>query len=341
MIKLRREYSVALLVITGGLLLLFGLNFLKGRDLLQRRNVFHAVYSDVSGISEATSVTYNGFKVGHVVRARLLPDGSGRVAVSFQLDEKNLQISRDARAEIYSAGLLDRALRIVQGTSPQPAQEGDTLFSGAQPSLTDNLSGQIDPLKRKAEGLLANVDSVLNSLHMVLNADARGDIDASFAGLRGGMEGFNSAVGRLDAMLESESKKIAATLDNLQRITGTLAANSEHIGNITANVDSITGALANGSLERMMANLESTSNSLKETLTTLNEGRGTLGKLMHDDSLYVNLNAASKELDLLLEDLRLNPNRYFSIFGKKDRLPKLSKSDIERIREAYDPKTTK
>ncbi|HEX2616780.1 MAG TPA: hypothetical protein VHL57_04510, partial [Flavobacteriales bacterium] len=67
------------------------------------------------------------------------------------------------------------------------------------------------------------------------------------------------------------------------------------------------------------------------------QGQGTLGKLMKDDSLYNNLTAASHELDLLLEDLRMNPNRYvhLSLFGKKDKLPKLSDTDIERIQKAY------
>lgn len=90
----------------------------------------------------------------------------------------------------------------------------------------------------------------------------------------------------------------------------------------------------------MMANLEGTSNELKATMDKINGGEGTLGKLMTDDSLYVNLNAATHQMDLLMEDLRLNPHRYLSIFGRKDKLPKLSGSDVERIREAYPPKTT-
>ena len=88
----------------------------------------------------------------------------------------------------------------------------------------------------------------------------------------------------------------------------------------------------------MISNLTTMSEQLKQTVAGVNEGKGTLGKLMKDDSLYVNLNKASKELDLLLEDLRVNPNRYLSIFGKKDKLPKLSEADIERIQEAYQKK---
>jgi len=68
----------------------------------------------------------------------------------------------------------------------------------------------------------------------------------------------------------------------------------------------------------------------------LQAGEGTLGALLKNDTLYSNLQSASRELDLMLEDVRLNPNRYvhLSLFGKKDRLPQLSDSDIDRIAKA-------
>jgi phospholipid/cholesterol/gamma-HCH transport system substrate-binding protein len=107
----------------------------------------------------------------------------------------------------------------------------------------------------------------------------------------------------------------------MDRVSGTLAANHGKIDHILTNVDSATTALANGRMQRMMADLEGTMAELKATMAKLNGGEGTLGKLMTDDSLYVNLNGASRELDLLLEDMRLNPNRYLSIFGRRTSCP--------------------
>ncbi|MBP9178273.1 MAG: hypothetical protein KBF67_12345, partial [Flavobacteriales bacterium] len=96
--------------------------------------------------------------------------------------------------------------------------------------------------------------------------------------------------------------------------------------------------LAHGRLRQVLDELALTSAELKKAAVSLNNSEGTMGKLLHDDSLYTNLNAASKDLDLLLEDLRVNPNRYLSIFGKKDRLPKLSNADIERIGKVIEEK---
>lgn len=333
--QLKREYSLALLVIGGILLLVFGINYLKGTDLLRKRNVYHAVYPDVMDITNATPVLYNGLKVGQVIRCELMPDGTGNVAVSFQINDEGLTIPKDSKAELFNAGFLSRAVRIVRGRSPELALRGDTLDGGAQLSIAESFSAQVDPLKRKAEGMLASVDSVLTSLQLILNENARGDIDASFASLRGTMESIQSTAKRLDDLLAAEAGAIRASLDNVERITGTFARNSDHLEGIMQNLDTVTGSLANGRMERMMAELEATSGQLRSTITAMNEGRGTLGKLMSNDSLYNNLTAASYELDLLLEDLRVNPNRYLSIFGKKDRLPKLSDADIERIQEVY------
>lgn len=333
--KLKREYSIALMIIGALVLLYFGINYLKGLNILSRKNVFHAVYKDVSGINDASPVLFKGMKVGQVIGTELMPDGSGRIVVSFQLSERRLALPADSRAEIYSADLFTRAIQIVLGDSAVLANAGDTLDGGAQLSLTESFAGELDPLKRKAEGMLSSVDSVLTAMQNVLNTGARKDIDASFMNLRAALENVKGTTERINQLLDDERSAIRITLDNLSKVSGTLANNADEINRIFSHVDSITAALGDGRLEKMIAGLSATSDQLKQVMTSVNEGRGTLGKLVKDDSLYVNLNKATKDLDMLLEDLRVNPNRYLSIFGKKDKLPKLSDADIERIQQAY------
>lgn len=334
--KMKKEYSIAALVIGGVALLVFGINFLKGLDLFQKRNVYHVVYRDVAGITEASPVFYNGFKVGQVIGRELLPDGSGNIAVSFQMDEDKLKLPRDTKVEIYSADLFSRALQVLLGNSSELAAAGDTLVGNAQLSLTDAVSGQIDPLKRKAEGMLANVDSVLTMLQLILNDSARGDIDASFSSIRSTLETFNATAARIDGIVAAEAEAIRATMENLRKVSDNLVAYNENISRILQNADSISSVLANGDMKKMMADLNASSAQLKEIMTGLKEGEGSLGALLTNDTLYTNLESASRELDMLIEDLRINPNRYvhLSLFGKKDKLPKLSDSDIDRIQRA-------
>ena len=334
--KLKREYTIALTIMAGVLLLVFGINYLKGLDLLQKRNIYHAVYNDISGVSSSTPLFFRGLKVGQVVHTELMPDGSGRIALSVQVDEDRLRIPRDSRIRIYSADIFTRAVSLELGASTELAGQGDTLLGNAELSLTESVNEQIDPLKRKAEGMLANIDSVLTSLQKILNAEARGDIDASFSSIRQTLETLERTAARVDAVVAAESEALKSTIENVNAVSGALARNGDRMDRIFANLDTATTALAGGRLDSLIADLGSTSRQLNAMLIAMNQGKGTMGKLMKDDSLYNNLNAASAELELLLEDLRMNPNRYFSVFGKKDKLPKLSKADIERIRTSME-----
>lgn len=334
--KIRREYSIALLVLGAVGLLIFGINYLKGLDLFQKRNIYHVVYRDISGVTGASPVYFNGYKVGQVIRTALVNEGRGGIAVSFQLNEDGMQLSKDTEVRIYSADLFSRALQLVLGTSSELAQAGDTLRGDSQLSLTDAVSEQIDPLKRKAEGMIANVDSVLTAMNKLLNDSAIGDIDASFSNIRATLETFNGTAKRLDGIVATEAQAIHVILQNLTNVSQNLMAYNQRISSILANMDTVSGTLAGKELQQAVADLSASSAQLRGVMDDLQAGEGSLGALLKNDTLYTNLESASRELDLMLEDLRLNPNRYvhLSLFGKKDRLPQLSDSDVERIAKA-------
>lgn len=335
--KLKREYSIALLVLLGVGVLIFGINFLQGLDIFKQRNIYHAVYNNSRGIVEANALQYNGLKVGQVVKVDLMPDGSGRIVLSYQIDERSLRIPKDSKITL-GGDLFGKWAELKLGTSAVNAVAGDTLFGDADLSLTESFSASIDPLKQKAEGMLASVDSVLTSLQLILNDSARSDIDASFASIRGTLESLNQSARRIDGMIADERAAIHAVLGNIQEITGNLVRYNDEVASILTNLDSVTTTLASGDVKNMLADLSESSAQLKNLMAKIEAGEGTLGNLMTNDTLYDNLQSASKELDLLMEDFRLNPNRYvhLSLFGKKDRLPKLSDSDVDRIKRALE-----
>lgn len=335
--KLKREYSIALLVLLGAGLLVFGVKFLQGLDIFKKRNVFHAVYNNAQGMVEANALQYNGFKIGQVVGVSLMPDGSGRVVLSYQVDERKLLIPKDSKITL-GGDLFGKWAELNLGTSAVNAVAGDTLFGDAQLSLTESFSASIDPLKQKAEGMLASVDSVLTSLQLILNDSARRDIDASFSSIRGTLETLNMSARRIDGMIADERATINAVLTNIREITGNLVQYNDEIASILTNLDSVTTTLASGEMKRMLEDLGESSAQLKALMAKIEAGEGTLGNLVNNDSLYNNLESASRELDLLMEDFRLNPNRYvhLSLFGKKDKLPKLSNSDVDRIKRSLE-----
>jgi phospholipid/cholesterol/gamma-HCH transport system substrate-binding protein len=335
--KLKREYSIALLVLLGFGLLVFGVNFLGGLDIFKKRNVYHAVYNNTAGIVGSSALQYNGYKIGQVVNVKLMPDGSGRIVMSFQVDESSLLIPRDSKVTL-GGDLFGKWAELNMGTSTTLAAPGDTLFGDTQLSITESFTASIDPLKQKAETMLASVDSVLTSFQLILNDSARRDIDASFSSIRGTLESLNTSARRIDGLIADERANIHAVLDNIRLVTGNLVQYNAEIARILTNMDSVTTTLASGDVDRMIKELGESSAQLKQIMARLEAGEGTMGALLTNDTLYQNLESASKELDLLMEDFRLNPNRYvhLSLFGKKDKLPKLSDSDIDRLKRSLE-----
>jgi len=229
-------------------------------------------------------------------------------------------------------------LQLIMGESTDLAQAGDTLIGDVQLSLADAVSTQIDPLKQRAESMIANVDSLLTRLQLILNDEARDDIDAGFNSIRRTLDALHRSAERVDELIVKESAAISATVENIKTVTDNLVAYNERIVSMLANMDTLSTSMAQADLDSLMLNIRTSSEHLRNITAGLERGDGTLGALLHNDTLYRNLESASRELDMLLEDLRLNPNRYMhlSVFGKKDRQPKLSKSDVQRIKDAIE-----
>lgn len=332
---MKKEYSIAITVIVGVALLVFGYNYLKGRDLFQKENIYHGVFDNAGGVAAATPLMLNGYKVGQVLRGKLLFDGTNRVVMTFQINEDDLKIPKDSRIQIVS-DLLSTGTQLVLGTSAEMAVRGDTLQGVTSPSLTASLGAQIDPIKQKAEAMLGSVDSVVTAFQLILNPSTIANIDSSFVSIRETLHNLSGASKRLDALIAAESATLDITLKNLASVTGNLEQNNDELSRIFSNLDSLTSALADGRVDTVLQGISEAASSLKGVMNGIEQGQGTLGQLAKNDSLYNNLNSSMAELDLLLEDLRVNPNRYVTIFGKKDRLPKLSDADIKRITEAYE-----
>ena len=92
---------------------------------------------------------------------------------------------------------------------------------------------------------------------------------------------------------------------------------NDDLSNVFDNISSISDSLAKLNVAATMESLNATLAGFDELIRKANEGAGSLGKLLNDEALYLNLNNTNQQLQLLLEDMRLNPQRYvrFSIFG--------------------------
>ena len=305
--RLSRELKTGIIVIGGILLFIMGYSSLKANPIFNDSKVFHAVYDHVGGLQTGTQVSINGFTVGKVNDIRF-KDRSGKLVVTFTVD-KSFDFSENSIAELYDTGIIGgkgvQIIPVFDGATL--ARSGDTLTARIRPGITELVQQKLSPLQIKVEDAVSNADSLLVNFNEVLDAGTKQNLQESVAGLNQLIKSLQGTSNTLNEFLDSNQSQLDSAVGN--------------IATMTANFSKISDSLSQAGLSQTVRNLESTLASLDTVLKRIEHGEGTLGKLMEDDALYDNLASASQELDLLLQDLRLNPKRYVhvSVFGKKQK----------------------
>jgi phospholipid/cholesterol/gamma-HCH transport system substrate-binding protein len=315
--KINKEVRIGIIVLAAILLTYWGLNYLKGQDIFTSQKAIYAVYNRVDGLLPSNVVQVNGYKIGFVKTISLLPDHTGRLVISMHI-KSELKIPRDSRAEIFSTDLLGtKGVQLVFGDSQEDIKDGDTLQSSVQASLTDEVGKQVAPIKEKAENLLASLDSVAAVFREVFNQETKLNLKRSFESISAALNSIDNIAGTVDTMLGKKNGRIKVLFDNLESITTNIKNHNQQIGQVIDNFAGITDTLMKASLSQTILNLKNTLDKTSSIFDKVNKGQGTLGMLINDDSLYVNLNNTARDLDALVKDLNANPKKYvhFSMFG--------------------------
>ncbi|WP_369049469.1 MlaD family protein [Tenacibaculum sp. UWU-22] len=291
-------------------LFVWGYNFLKRQDLFSatQRNFF-IEYNSIQGLNKASLVTINGLQVGRVVDIQFNPDikKRGKLIVKISLDN-NFKFSKKSVAKIYSASLMGgQNLAIIPSYEGETAVSGDYLKGEVESDIFSSVSEKLNPIQAKLENVIVSADSLLSGLNSVVNADARKSLNRSIIGLEGVVSDVRKTIANANTLLDSNKENLETTIANTKKIT-------DDFSKVSAN-------LAKTDFNEMTLKLENTLQNVNHVLANIESGKGTLGKLMNDDAMYTNLTNASKEMEELLREMKLNPKRFvhFSLFGKKSK----------------------
>lgn len=319
--KLTKEVKVGIVTTIAIGCFIYGFNFLKGKDFFSTQRKFYAVYQDIDGLVDANPMLINGFRVGMVGDIELMNDGSGKVLVTLVLDDE-VNVPKNSIARVVSSDLLgSKAIQLVLGTGTDYAESGDTLVASQEDNLKQAVNKTIAPLQKKAEGLISSIDSVMVVVQQVFNESARQNLAKSFENIKDAIASLETTSYRLDTLVNSEKAKISSILSKINHLAGTLDENSGKLANVINNFSNISDSLAQSNLKQAINNADVALSQASSIITKINKGEGSLGLLVNNDSLYRKLDKSSEDLDKLLKDLRINPERYvhISVFGRKDR----------------------
>ena len=308
--KGKKEIFIALLVLTSIVLFYFGFGYLKGSNLFASGRTYYAIYGNVAGINNDDPVSVNGFRIGKIRSSTLIPD-EDVVILELEISHAGLNIPKDSKAIIANTGLLGgKEIDLEMGFSSVYLEAGDTISSGTEEDIFSSLSSSLEPFEKKALEAVVSIDSVMKLVQLVLNEKNRTNLEKSMSAVAVTMGNLNAVSVDLNELITSESGKIKLIIDNLNKV-------SKDFSQIS---DSLKDIKFNETINRVNASLD----NANSVLGKINSGEGTMGKLVNNDSLYLYLESASKDLDLLLIDFKENPKRYvqFSVFGRKDKSEK-------------------
>lgn len=304
--KVSREIKTAVLVIISIILFIWGYSFLKGKNLFDNSNKLFVVYENVAGLAPSAPVTLNGLTIGKVNSISINPDGKLLVELHITTD---FPIAKTSIAEIYDSGLVGgRQIAIKPNLLDKNyTASGDYLQASSKLGLTDALAQQLEPLQAKVQQLLENADVLFSNVNDILDTQTRQNLKNSIASLNTTLSEFSVASKSINELLTDNKSKLNSTLKNVDKVSGNFAT--------------ISDSLAKANLGQTVKNLEKTLAKVDKIMAELEQGNGTMGKLIKDETMYTNFAKTSKELELLLQDLRLNPTRYVnvSLFGKKNK----------------------
>jgi phospholipid/cholesterol/gamma-HCH transport system substrate-binding protein len=312
-LKFSKEFKIGFLFVLATAVLVWGFSFLKNKNILYKERVLIAVYKHVNGLNPSNPVYINGVKVGQVDKVFFDPKMNGDIIVELVFTDK-FPIQSNSVARIFSEDLMgSKAVEILLGNSQEFAQNGDTLVTDVETSLKDAVNQQILPLKIKAEDLLSSIDTMVIAIKGIFNREAREDLSASIKSIRQTMNNLESTTQSLDTLLITQSSRLSSIIYNIDMITRNLNSNSQEINRVLDNLASLSDTIAKSNISGIITNLDTTIANLSLVMGRIEKGEGTLGMLINDDQLYNDLQKSASELNLLLEDIRLNPKRYVRV----------------------------
>lgn len=317
----------------------FGIGFLKGSQLFKNTSEYYVYYDRVDGLNTSSLVQVNGYKIGKVSKIELLPEKDCKLLVTLEL-QNDYPIPDSSVAAIVSTDIMGTKgieMRFSDKTTYHKA--GDFLLGQTQENLKDQISAEVLPVKKAVEDLMVEITDVIDIVSGVFNEDTRQNLEESFASLRNSLVHLEHSVGHLDNIMSKETDDIVDILANVKTLSDSLAASTDDINNFINNISTFSDTLTALHLTKTVNEVNSVVAKVNDIVDKVNRGEGTLGELIHDNTLALQVENAAMNLDKLLTDIRIHPKKYInlSVLGGKSYYVTdegyLSDKDLERMKQ--------
>jgi phospholipid/cholesterol/gamma-HCH transport system substrate-binding protein len=330
-VKISRELIIGVITLAAIGLLVAGVNFLKGNSFLGGDDVYYAYFPNSAGVTPSTSVYFNGVIVGKITDVELHEsnDPLKQVKITFNIQDESFRIPKnmDLQAGGAENDLLGKGIIILPTTDSTKMnlagyyKPGDKIQGVISESIQSQIEAQIGPVRDNINFVLANLNDFSEKLAAFWDTTASSEMEKSLHEVRIAIKKFGDAADMINTLVADERVKVSRIMSNVEAITLNLKKSNDTVKAIVGNVKRITDDLVTADFKGTIENAKNTLATVNTVLDAAINGEGTLGKLISDDSLYLELIQTNQELQNLVEDLQKHPERYihFSVLGAKSR----------------------
>jgi phospholipid/cholesterol/gamma-HCH transport system substrate-binding protein len=340
--KISKEIKTGFIALLAIALLVAGVNFLKGYSFFGGDDVYYAYFPNSGGVMPASSVALNGVPIGKIVSVEYVVNNppNKRVKVTFNIQDKEIKIPKGSEIKVGSIDLFSKGIIITmaEDLSNGYYEPGSKLTGVVAADMMQQVQAYADPITQKMSSLMVNVDKAVSSVNAFWDTTATSEIEESMIEVRKAIKRLGFVAGEIENMVLSEKQHLNNIFGNVESITNNLKKSNEEVRQIIGNTKKITDEMVTADFKTVVEDAKETIKSMNQILADANAGKGTLGKLIKDENFYDELVKTNQQVQDLVADLKLHPERYihFSFLGAKSKGVPLTPNEEKKLRKVLD-----
>lgn len=324
-----KEIKVGLLVVVSLVVFYMGFNFLKGQDFLSNESEYFVEYDKIDGLTPGNPVIYHGFAVGRVESIEMLYDSGNKLRVRMLVDGR-LELNEGTTGRLTSALLDGMSIVLVDGDGPGVLEDGAQVKGIYEVSITSLISD-------KAVPVLSNIDTTFMKINGFFDKDAQENFGQMMKNYNMMSSNLLKASARVDKLIKDKEGNVNAAIEKIDHMSDSLMVVAGQINMLMTKLNTFGDSLNAMDLRSTIRQIQDLSRNLSGITKKINNGEGTIGKLITEDSTYHSLNTTLKDLDVLINNFNDNPKHFLAPLGKSSK--KIEK-ERRKAQEELDEKSS-
>ena len=306
-----KEIKVGLLVVVSIVVFYTGFSYLKGQDFFSNENAYFVEYDKIDGLTPGNPVMFNGFAVGRVESIEMRYDAGNRLRVKLVVDS-DLQLKQGTQGKLTSALLDGMSIVLMEGTNEGILEDGSEINGIYEISITSLIT-------EKAIPVLSNIDTTFMKINGFFDQNAQNNFGQMMRNYNMMSANLLKASARVDKLIKDKEGNVNAAITKIDQLSDSLMLVSSQANLLMKKLNTFGDSLNSMDLRATIAQVQRLASNMADITDKVNNGEGTMGKLINEDSTYNNLNVALLDLDELLKNFNSNPKHFLAPLGKSSK----------------------